>query len=544
MQRPDILLVSVNSTFPYPNLGIASLSAYLKERDIQVKQAVLTLPYIEEQKSFNLLRKTHRALFREMSDLLANDRSVDPPSKKHGELEKVLVLWMQHLLRTDPHSIGFSVNIANVALSLLLARMIKKERPELPLIFGGPECNTITGSIFLNKGFADIIIEGEGEETLYQVMCGIKAGKSASIPDPVTPRERKGFYLTSATPICIDNLPPPDYQGVFKKSAPPVALPVAFNRGCSFVCSFCNEREFWKVFRQMKVANAVAFLRKLKQDYRMQRYFLTQSLMNNDIDWLKEFADQLSQSGMAVLWGGNARIHHKMDQGYFRALYEGGCRFFYWGIESAALSVLKKMQKGATPQTNLRVLRDAASSGLWNHTYWIFGFPTETESDLLASVDFILENARYIHSAMFHIYNVPGTPRTEEIPNLDIVDYYGILATRAGSERSSLVGQYPVFFSRITNLMHTRLDGPERFEADFSNPVLIEERQRMLAGLHLLRFFIVEPDERAELARLMSADAFTRAYQQIIQSQPLALEELMNPEIPFGRALFELLRKS
>ncbi|MDD5058026.1 MAG: radical SAM protein [Sideroxydans sp.] len=534
MQPPDIILVYINISSVYPNLGIASLTAYLKKRGLVVRQANLALPDMYDGKRFATLKESSWMFYQEMSTFLHEGKTAAAPSPKHQQVKKLLLLWTQYLLRDDPQSLGLSLHFDNVILSLLLAQMVKAERPGFPVIFGGPECNKVSSALFLKTEYVDSVIEGEGEQALYRVLCRLKERKLVSIPCNL-----KHAGTGDLFPLDIDTLPAPDFAGVVNMEKLPVALPVAFNRGCSFVCSFCDERKYWVKFRQVKVEKAIAILAQLKREFGTKRYLLSQSLLNNDLNWLKDFAVQLYQAETGVLWGGNARVHNKMDEDYFRVLYRGGCRFFYWGIESASLPVLKQMQKGTTPKTNRRVLQAAAASGLWNHTYWIIGFPTETDADLLLSVDYILENAEVIHSAIFHLYMDFGIDGLEASDSL--IEYYRASEKNMLSQRSQLLEKYSAFFQRIARIMQTNLAGSEKFEGRCFDPAVLEEKRRMLAALHLLRFFIVEPGIRDELARLFTKVQFQKVYENFCREHNPSLKQLGDPQGGYGKLIFSCL---
>lgn len=542
MQRPETFLIYINISSVYPNLGIASLTAYLKERGMAVRQANLTMPVIRGMRNLQPFQGKSWELYREMSVFLDGGEFAAAMPEKHQQLKKVLMLWAQYLMRDDPKSVGLSLHFDNVIPCLLLAQLLKKMRPDLPIIFGGPECNGILSVLLLKTGYVDSVIEGEGEESLYRLLCRLRTSKPISIPCDLVSAGARNLPLRATAPLDMDTLPAPDYMGEIKNTDSLVALPVAFNRGCSFVCTFCHERKFWVKFRQVGVAKAIEILARLKKEYGVKRYLLSQSLSNNDLLWLKDFSIRLEQTGSDVVWGGNGRIHGKMDEAYFRALYRGGCRFFYWGIESASLPVLKAMQKGSTPRINRQVLQAAAASGIWNHTYWIFGFPSETENDLLLSVDFILENSGFIHSAFFHLYMDQVDQNADElIASQDIIEYFRISRASEREQKSLLYAQYPEFFRRLTNAMTMNSHGRVNYEEGFSDPAVLEQKHKMLTVAHLLRYFITEPEIRDELSRQFTKAVFREAYEDFCRTYSPTLAQLGDPEGGYGKLVFTRL---
>jgi hypothetical protein len=56
------------------------------------------------------------------------------------------------------------------------------------------------------------------------------------------------------------------------------------------------------------------------------------------------------------------------------------------------------MNKGTRLETAQRVLRDGARAGLWNHIFFFFGFPGETEQDAQDTIRFAWSQRNVVHS--------------------------------------------------------------------------------------------------------------------------------------------------
>jgi hypothetical protein len=80
-------------------------------------------------------------------------------------------------------------------------------------------------------------------------------------------------------------------------------------------------------------------------------------------------------------------IKSNMRRSQLETLYEAGLVTVQPGIENLSSRVLKIMDKGVTGCQNVRMLRDAVSTGLtvsWNYLY---GFPGETPEDYLPLIE-------------------------------------------------------------------------------------------------------------------------------------------------------------
>ena len=74
------------------------------------------------------------------------------------------------------------------------------------------------------------------------------------------------------------------------------------------------------------------------------------------------------------------------------------------GIESAARNVLDAMDKMTTPEVISQAIKTLASEGIRTTTYWIAGFPNETEDEHHETMEFIREHHRDIYELEAHPY--------------------------------------------------------------------------------------------------------------------------------------------
>jgi anaerobic magnesium-protoporphyrin IX monomethyl ester cyclase len=60
---------------------------------------------------------------------------------------------------------------------------------------------------------------------------------------------------------------------------------------------------------------------------------------------------------------------------------------------------MERMAKGTQLKHMSRILRESTEAGIWNHTFFFFGFPGETIDHAQETVNFIFEHKHAIHSA-------------------------------------------------------------------------------------------------------------------------------------------------
>lgn len=137
-----------------------------------------------------------------------------------------------------------------------------------------------------------------------------------------------------------------------------------------------------------------------------------------------------------MLWGGCARFEKPIVAPLLQQMYTGGCRMILFGLESASEQIMKRMVKGTQLEHMHRILNESTQAGIWNHTFFFFGFPGETIEDAQQTVNFLYEHKQHVHSAAFGTFllevDAPahrypksfGISRVVEQPDRDLAIYF------------------------------------------------------------------------------------------------------------------------
>ena len=152
------------------------------------------------------------------------------------------------IYRLQPDLVGFSVYIWNLELTLALCSKLKQVLPEVVVVLGGPEVSFDSEEILKNNPGLDVIVIGEGEETLNDLVCAVRDG--AKIEDlkeipGLAYRFEQGIVKT-APRLVLDNLDAvvSPYQGDGVRSEDWDELEnrtvyLEGSRGCPNRCQYC-----------------------------------------------------------------------------------------------------------------------------------------------------------------------------------------------------------------------------------------------------------------------------------------------------------------
>ena len=122
---------------------------------------------------------------------------------------------IEQLLTSD--IVGFSTYVWNKNYNYTLAKKLKKVKPDVKIIFGGPEPPISRNNFFQIFPFIDIMIKQEGEYTLRKVLeCLDSEEKLLSIPGLLINKSGTVFDTGSATRIKdLKLIPSPYLSGLF-----------------------------------------------------------------------------------------------------------------------------------------------------------------------------------------------------------------------------------------------------------------------------------------------------------------------------------------
>ncbi len=280
--------------------------------------------------------------------------------------------------------LGFSVCFSQLLPSIYAAQSIKKQLPDIPIVFGGSTCTPET-SLSLLQAFPsiDYIITGEGENPLLGLCKHILGNKTEPGANVLT---RKNLsYLNSNQEIKdLNHLPVPNYDEYFtalkeqKFDFIPV-VPIEFSRGCWWnKCTFCNLNLQWQGYRYKKSKRMLKEYDVLKNRYQSLDFTFTDNALPPKESAL--FFDNLAKKPSTPNFFAEIRVLPKRESyAHYRA---GGLKSVQVGIEALSNSLLDRMKKGVSALENIAAMRHATESGIVLEGNLILEFPGSTENEI------------------------------------------------------------------------------------------------------------------------------------------------------------------
>jgi hypothetical protein len=311
--------------------------------------------------------------------------------------------------RERPDVIGISLISADqVIAGLTLASLIKETGIPAHIVLGGKmiTCwrDQLPGALELWDLFDSAIVY-EGEVSLLRLIEAIDRGQDLSSVPNLMYRDNRGenhkvHVNELKAPEAAPTLPNPDFEGLNLDLylAPERVLPISASRGCYWGrCAFCNVGYGEScTFSERRADQVADEMMTLSREHDTRHLFFADEALSPRM--LKRLSARLIEARADLFWACCARFEPALDAELLVQMRQAGCRTVLFGLESGSQRVLDRMNKGTRLETARRILKDGAQAGLWNHIFFFFGFPGETEQEARETIRFFWSQRNVVHS--------------------------------------------------------------------------------------------------------------------------------------------------
>ncbi|MDP3955273.1 MAG: radical SAM protein, partial [bacterium] len=291
--------------------------------------------------------------------------------------------------------VGLTAMTPTINAALAIARRLRKAYPDLPLILGGTHATLLPEETLANTPELDIIVRGEGEETIIELLSALSAKQPISQIPGVSYRE--GGQIVS-TPLRsgntdLDSLPFLAYHLLpwhSYKPHPPHGRGLPFaaiitSRGCPYHCSYCSKPIFGTACRGQSPLRVVE-----EVDYHRRRFKIKEFAFYDDVFTLDKkrthaIADEMIKRGLKVPWTCETRVN-LVDKDLLRHIKQAGCYSIAYGIESGSPEILDTLDKGITLKQVEEAVRFSQEVGLQTIGYFMIGSPGESPETIKQTI--------------------------------------------------------------------------------------------------------------------------------------------------------------
>lgn len=297
-----------------------------------------------------------------------------------------------------PEFIGISAWTTYVASSIKTAEICKKWDASAPVVMGGPHVSIKHDELLGICGAVDVLVRGEGEETLPALAGLLQAkkfipGELAKIKG-IAFRTPEGITTTPAREFTqdLDAIPFPARDLLVHKDAydsEDMGL-LMTTRGCPFACTYCATNIWGRKVRSRSIANVVEEVKSVVARYGTKQFaFKDDSFTINRARTLA-FCEALINERLNINWECNARVD-SLDPELLAKMRKAGCNSIKVGIETGSERILKLISKNITLGQCRQAAKALKNSGIHWTAYFMIGLPTETKDDMYETMGFMKE---------------------------------------------------------------------------------------------------------------------------------------------------------
>jgi radical SAM superfamily enzyme YgiQ (UPF0313 family) len=245
-----------------------------------------------------------------------------------------------------------------------------KNKWNVPVVAGGPQ-SAYLGREFLIESGCDVIIHGEAEYTLLEVLSHFTGGGSrlSQITGISFLDESANFVKTpDRQPIeDLDALPFPDYL-MEKNSLDWHGFPVMSGRGCPYRCAFCHEGNTGGKIRFRSVKNVIDEIKyHFDRHPRARHIFFSDDTFTADPRRVEALSKELAalRKEKDFMWHcmGHVRPIAKNPE-MLESMVESGLGRLFLGVESGSDEVLEKYGKHSSAEMIESVVSKAVAAGV------------------------------------------------------------------------------------------------------------------------------------------------------------------------------------
>jgi len=333
-----------------------------------------------------------------------------------------------------PVFVGFSIFTTSPMLAAIKASQEIKKLGGIPVVWGGIH-PTIFPKQTLENSFVDILVVGEGEETVVEL------ARSLSRPGPGQPdlsavrgvgfKKDGQVLLTEQRPFIkdLDAFSPAwhlldinqyiykqrhFYTDIGSKISGDRVFALITSRGCPWRCGYCyNQAVNRRTFRAQSPDKVLAEVDALKK-------LGVSSLIFEDDNFFSDKNRTLAiVRRLGLPWSCSIRADYIATWGedFVRELAENHCFELRIGAESGSQRILDLMQKDVTVEEIRRAVSLLAACKIQTVLNFMVGIPGETWDDVRQTMDLIDEVEKaspYVTISSLGLYAPwPGSPLSE-----------------------------------------------------------------------------------------------------------------------------------
>jgi anaerobic magnesium-protoporphyrin IX monomethyl ester cyclase len=325
----------------------------------------------------------------------------------------------------DCDVVGISACTATVNSALEIAAEIKRRDSSVTVVLGGPHV-TFTAEETVKEESVDVVVRGEGEETLLELAQYFLQGKG-SLKEILGITYREGRIKSTPDRPFIEDLDALPFPARHLVDCSRYLHPggIVTGRGCPYRCQFCAAGPLsGHTYRVRTLDNVLEEIRECYYKFRIRELSFVDNTFTAYPERTLQFCEMLKKSEIPVTWGCYSRVNVVSPQ-ILETMADAGCTQIQYGAESGSDSILKSIGKGITTDMVRQAVKWALNAGMCVECSFIIGHPEDTLETVEQTIQFAeelksLDSQGRVFTNMGVATPYPGTLLAEHSEELGI----------------------------------------------------------------------------------------------------------------------------
>lgn len=338
--------------------------------------------------------------------------------------QRIDVNWEENLLaalKTGPACVGVTAMTGPQIRWGLKASELVKNNSTIPVVWGGVHSSLLPRQTLENP-YVDIVVQGEGEETFFELVQSLMKKQSLSGIKGVWYKAGDNIIQNPPRPFIDLNLQPPlsyhlvDLNKYLVKASGKGYIAFESSRGCPYKCAFCYNPSFnHTTWRALSSEQTLLRIKRLSDEYGIKGITFRDDNFFVDMKRAEQIMQGIITQKIDIDWRkGDIRLDAlaRLDDSLLHLIKDSGCRSLAIGIESGSEKISTLLRKEIDLTEAEAVNKRLIGFNITLKYLFIIGVPGEEKQDLMDTASLMVKLVEENPAAVVgvHVYvPYPGT---------------------------------------------------------------------------------------------------------------------------------------
>ncbi len=297
----------------------------------------------------------------------------------------------QEIEKYSPDLVAITSVTPTIGSALETAKISKEAYPNTVTVLGGYH-PTFTYQEMLKNDFVDIVVRGEGELTMVDLVDALENGRNLQEVDGIATKDfvsapREIIEDLDSIPFPARHLLPMDEYKILNMKL--TTGTIISGRGCPYKCSFCaSSAMHGQKLRLRSAESVVDEMEHLVNEHDIEMIAFMDDTFTINKKRVYEICEAIKERGLKNYWGCTARVD-TISEDLLKIMKDAGCITMFLGVESADQQVLNDVNKKTNIPKIKKTFELTRKYGMRTIASVVLGMPGDTKSSIKKTIKFV-----------------------------------------------------------------------------------------------------------------------------------------------------------